>query len=168
MLVASYALFANVRDAQADTYIHIAKIDTRTITDLQVGIAFDISFLGHFSDWQTIGDWTSNATLLDLDGRKATSFNGSAWVGDFLSFNSSFPRVPEIVITNLDPRSLTNVRLSVSFKIGGQLHVDYEDTVFGFAIQGKYQTDLVIDGSGGTWDGTEWVGNFLRRRRPEE
>jgi hypothetical protein len=55
-----------------------------------------------------------------------------------------------------EPREIDNLRITVWFQIDGQTYYDYED-------QGTFnnvQTDG-LTGEGGTWNGSQWVGNFL-------
>lgn len=66
--------------------------------------------------------------------------------------------MPVISITKekYENREIDNLRITVWFQINGQTYYDYED-------QGTFnnvQTDG-LTGEGGTWNGSQWVGNFL-------
>jgi alpha-galactosidase len=63
---------------------------------------------------------------------------------------------PKIAITNTDTREIDNLRLSVTFLINGQPYYDYED-------QGTFNRVVNdgLSGENGTWNGSQWVGNFL-------
>jgi alpha-galactosidase len=63
---------------------------------------------------------------------------------------------PSIHIIKKDDREISNLRLSVSFKIDGVLHSDYQD-------YGTFSNVTVggLSASNGTFNGSEWVGNFL-------
>ena len=71
------------------------------------------------------------------------------------------PSAQKIIITQSanEPREIDNLVVIVTFQINGQTYFDYED-------QGTFnncQTDG-LTGEGGTWNGVEWVGNFLYKR----
>jgi hypothetical protein len=63
---------------------------------------------------------------------------------------------PVITITNTDTREIDNLRLSANFLINGQPYYDYEDhgTFNQVGVDG-------LSGENGTWNGSQWVGNFL-------
>jgi hypothetical protein len=67
---------------------------------------------------------------------------------------------PKISITKStnEPREIDNLQITVWFQINGQTYFDYEE-------QGTFnnmQTDG-LTGEGGTWNGSQWVGNFLHK-----
>jgi hypothetical protein len=65
---------------------------------------------------------------------------------------------PKISITSYDPREIDNLQITVWFQINGQTYFDYES-------QGTFnniQTDG-LTGEGGTWNGSQWTGNFLHK-----
>ena len=63
---------------------------------------------------------------------------------------------PKIAIVKTDTREIDNLRLSVTFLINGQPYYDFED-------QGTFSrvTNDGLTGENGTWNGSQWVGNFL-------
>ena len=65
---------------------------------------------------------------------------------------------PKISITNFDPREIDNLRITVWFQINGQTYFDYED----HGTFNNIQTDG-LTGVGGTWNGSQWVGNLLHK-----
>jgi hypothetical protein len=57
-----------------------------------------------------------------------------------------------------EPREIDNLQITVWFQINGQTYFDYES-------QGTFnnvQTDG-LTGEGGTWNGSQWTGNFLHK-----
>ena len=70
------------------------------------------------------------------------------------------PSGPKISITNTDNRQFDNLRIAVLFLIDGKPHFDYED-------HGTFNR-VVTDGlnaTNGTWDGQNFVDNFLLHER---
>jgi hypothetical protein len=65
-------------------------------------------------------------------------------------------KVPEIFINVVDPRTISNMRLSVNFDINGNAHTDWEDLG---TIDSDIYTNLYAQGM--TWNGSAWVGNML-------
>ena len=70
----------------------------------------------------------------------------------------TIPAAPKISITNTDNRQIQNLRLAVLFVTDGAPHFDFED-------QGTFDR-VTTDGldatrPGGTWNGSNWVGNSL-------
>ena len=65
---------------------------------------------------------------------------------------------PKITITNFDDRGIDNLRITVWFQINGQTYFDYED----HGTLNNIQTDG-LTGVGGTWNGSQWVGNLLHK-----
>ena len=65
---------------------------------------------------------------------------------------------PKITITNFDDRGIDNLRITVWFQINGQTYFDYEDR----GTFKNIQTDG-LTGVGGTWNGSQWVGNLLHK-----
>ena len=65
---------------------------------------------------------------------------------------------PRISITNYDPREIDNLQITVWFQINGQTYFDYE-------AQGTFNNIQTngLTGLGGTWNGSQWVGNFLHK-----
>ncbi|MFI7600235.1 glycoside hydrolase family 27 protein [Actinoplanes sp. NPDC049681] len=134
--------------------VRITKTDPRTITGLRVRTEFLINDEWHddFEDTGTL----DHSTTLSLDGNGAT-WNGSRWVGDLLRTTGSTAGPAVVTVTRTDPRPIYGVRVSVTFTVGGQPHYDYEDLNL---LSGT--ANLQLNANGGTWNGSQWVGDFLR------
>jgi hypothetical protein len=67
---------------------------------------------------------------------------------------------PVVVITNTDTREIDNLRLSANFLVNGEPYYDYEDhgTFNQVSVDG-------LSGENGTWNGSQWVGNFLHSEK---
>jgi alpha-galactosidase len=131
----------------------VANTDPRTITDLRVTVDFQIDGSAHH-DFEDVG--TFDKTLnLDLNGWGGT-WDGSRYTGDLLYAQKSATGSKLLNIHKVDGRTVTNLRVSVDFKINGAPHYDYEDVA---ALTGSI--NLVLNGNGGRWDGSKWVGDFL-------
>ena len=76
---------------------------------------------------------------------------------DPTGFDPPSPVSPQITIVNEDTRAITGLRVTADFTINGQPYTDYEDI-------GPFDRfyGLVLNGENGTWNGTKWVGNFLK------
>jgi hypothetical protein len=63
---------------------------------------------------------------------------------------------PVVRVVKTDPRAISNLRVTANFTINGQPHYDWEDTgAF------DHTSSLGLDGNGGTWSGSAWVGDLL-------
>jgi alpha-galactosidase len=131
----------------------ITNTDTRSITDLSVTVDFQINGSAH-SDNESAGNF-DKSLIMDLDGWRG-NWDGSRYTGDFLYLRSARGGAKTVTIHKVDGRAVTNLRVSVNFKINGSPHYDYEDVG---NLSGL--TNLVLNGNGGTWDGSKWVGDFL-------
>jgi alpha-galactosidase len=132
----------------------ITKQDSRTITDLRVTVDFYIDSKLH-TDWEDTGtlDSTSN---LGLNGWGGT-WDGSKYTGNLVWLQNKNSGSSIVNINKVDARPVTNMRVYTNFNINGEAYYDYEDCGnFTGTIQ------LYLDGNGGSWDGTKWVGNFLK------
>ena len=67
------------------------------------------------------------------------------------------PSLPTIKIRKVDPRAISNLKLTVQFKISGQSH--YATYKIGNWADIK---DLKLIATGGKWDGKNFVGGFLQ------
>ncbi|MGA5299375.1 glycoside hydrolase family 27 protein [Nucisporomicrobium flavum] len=134
--------------------VRIAKTDPRAITDLQIRTEFLINDEWH-DDTEAVGAFDRTVTMT-LDGNGAT-WNGSRWVGDLLRTSGSTAGSPVITVNRTDPRAIYGIRVNATFTIDGQPHHDFEDLNL---LSGT--VNLQLDANGGTWNGTQWVGDFLR------
>lgn len=85
-------------------------------------------------------------------GRMSYAYFQSMGIGNILGLNNK----PFVQITKSDPRAIENLRLSVEFSTDSSPHADFEDIG---AFVGTIRTGL--NGWGGTWDGSKWVGDLL-------
>lgn len=141
--------------------IQITSTDLRLIENLQLSIEFSINGQRHEDD-QALGrfDHVISNRLYAYGGR----WDGSKWVGDFLStvrHDYSVPgtdAVPRVaLIRKEDPRAVRGVRLHARFTIGGELHEDFED--LGDFVSTK---NLTLNAIGGRKVQGTWRGDFLR------
>ncbi|MEV4642336.1 glycoside hydrolase family 27 protein [Actinoplanes sp. NPDC049548] len=143
-----------VAGAETPDAVRITKTDPRTVTGLQVRTEFLINDEWH-DDFEETGT-LDHSTTLNLDGNGAT-WNGSRWVGDLLRTAGSAAGPAVVTVNRTDPRPIYGARVHVSFTIDGQPHYDYEDLSL---LSGT--VNLQLNANGGSWDGTRWVGDFLR------
>ena len=159
--------------------IAITNTDNRQIDNFRIAVAFLINGQPHF-DYEDHGTFNRVAT----DGLNAVNgkWDGKNWVGNFLyteasqstqkvlldtekalaatdtaGWNDPGTVLPQITIIKEDGRGITGLHVAADFTINGQPHTDYEDI-------GPFDRHygLVLNAMNGTWDGTKWVGNFLR------
>lgn len=155
-LIATVGLtVAPVASAQGSgAQIIIANTDTQTIANLRVSARFTTSGAQHF-DFEDHG--TFDRTINDaLSGQNGT-WDGSQYTGNFLALQSSAAGNKLLTITKTDTRAFTNLRLTVDFTVNGAPHTDFEDIA---DVSGT--TNFILNSADGTWDGTKWIGNFLR------
>ena len=156
--------------------IAITNTDKRQIDNLRLSVTFLINGQPHY-DYEDHG--TFNQVCVDRVYAYGGKWNGSQWVGDFLHTESSQSTqaflqtlnkaeaqtgydpsdntvLPNITIVNEEPRPITGLRVTADFTINGQPYTDYEDI-------GNFDRHYILElnGMGGTWNGTKWVGNFL-------
>lgn len=141
-------------DQAATPIVTISNTDTRTITDLVVTVDFQIDGAAH-TDYESVGTFDKTINL-DLDGWNG-AWNGSQVVGDFLYTQLGATGSKVLTIHKVDGRTITNLRISVNFNIDGLPHYDFEDIGNFFSVS----TALVLNGNGGWWDGTKYLGDFL-------
>jgi hypothetical protein len=135
--------------------VQITNTDSRTISNLKVTVTFTINGARHY-DYENQG--TFDKTINDGLNATGGTWNASAnrWEGNFLYVQSSAAGSKVFTINKVDTRSITNLRIEVNFDINGAPHYDYHD-VGNFAGT----ISLILNASGGTWDGSKWVGDFL-------
>lgn len=85
-------------------------------------------------------------------GRMSYAYFQSMRIGNIIGLNNK----PFVQIAKSDPRLIENLRLSVEFSTDSSPHADFEDIG---AFVGTIRTGL--NGWGGTWDGSKWVGDLL-------
>ena len=159
--------------------IAITNTDNREIDNLRIAVSFLINGEPHF-DYEDHG--TFNRVVTDGLNAENGKWDGTNWVGNFLYTEASQSTqkvlldtekalaatdasgwsdpgtvVPQITIMKEDRRDITGLRVAADFTINGQPYSDHEDI-------GPFDRTygLVLNGMNGTWDGTKWVGNFLR------
>jgi len=132
-----------------------AKTDSRTITDLTVSVSFTVNGTRH-QDGEYVGT-LDKRTVLALDGVGGLA-SGGVQRGNFLYGRGSIPGTAGFDIQKLDTRAIDNLSISVTFRVNGQAHYDYE-TVGN--LTGTIRP-LQLNAQGGKWDGSRWVGDFLR------
>jgi alpha-galactosidase len=134
--------------------IRITKTDSRTVTGLQIRTEFLISDEWH-DDFEDVGTFDRSVTL-SVDGNGAT-WNGSRWVGDLLRTTGSTAGPAVVTVNRTDSRPIYGIRVHATFTVDGQPHYDYEEVNL---LSGT--VDLQLSATGGSWNGTQWVGDFLR------
>jgi alpha-galactosidase len=134
--------------------VRITKTDSRTLTDLQIRTEFLVN-----DDWHDDVEATGtldHSTTLNLDGNGAT-WNGTRWTGNLLTTGSSTAGPAVVTINRTDPRTVYGIRVHATFTVDGQPHTDFEELNL---LAGT--ANLQLNANGGTWNGTQWVGDFLR------
>jgi hypothetical protein len=172
--------------------ITISNTDKRQIDNLRLSANFLINGQPYF-DYEDHGTF-NQVGVDDLSGWNG-KWNGSQWVGDFLHTKrsqstqaflqtlkqaleqtsvqtggnednwadwdaSNGPILPNITIVNEDDRGITGLRITAEFTIDGQPYTDYEDI-------GNFDRHyfLELNGMNGSWNGSKWVGNFLKTKQ---
>ncbi|WCN79569.1 glycoside hydrolase family 27 protein [Micromonospora sp. LH3U1] len=143
-----------VTGAETPDVVKITKTDTRTITDLQVRTEFLINDEWH-DDHEDVGTF-NDSTALNLNGNGATR-DGNKWVGNLLKTASSSAGPAVVTINRTDPRFIYGARVHVTFKINGEQYTDFEELA---PLSGT--TNYQLNANGGTWNGSQYKGNFLR------
>lgn len=135
--------------------VKISTAETRAMENLTVAVEFTING-ARYSDWEDLPAFDRNY-YLGIDGWKATPDAGGVWKGD-LFYQTQPPQAGArtVSIQKVDGRSVSQLRVSVRFQIGGQSYVDYEDI-----DPAAGPAKLLIDLSQAQWNGSEWIGNFL-------
>lgn len=174
---------ASTLTATVSDDIIIRKADSRTITDLQVSVDYDIPTASRptHQDWEQVFGagvaWTKDRKLEIAD--TSGTYADGVWTGDFLKLASSQPSSCNsqgclVSIKKKEPRPITGMTVYVWFKVNGEWHHDWQDGSFGQSLNcgGEH---LVLKGEGGTWDSSCqnpsggqgcWTGDFLYRSRP--
>jgi len=143
-----------VTGTEAAPLVSTVKTDSRAVNDLRITADFTIDGIQH-QDVELVGALTGRSRLaLDAWGGLP---GGNGYRGNFLYSRGPGSGSAGFDIQKLDTRSIQNLKLSLSFTINGEAHFDDEtvDTSAG-------SVNLQLNAWGGTWDGTRWVGNFLR------
>lgn len=143
-----------VTGTETPNAIRITRTDTRPVTDLRIRTEFLINDEWHDDD-ETVGAF-DRSTTLNVNGNGAT-WNGARWTGNLLTTAGSAAGPPVVTINRTDPRFVHGIRVHASFTVAGQQHYDYEQLS---PLAGT--TNLQLDATGGTWNGSQWVGDFLR------
>ncbi len=146
----------------------IQKLDPRAITDVTVEVTYDIAGQQYY-DYENIGTWNQDYNLVIQ--QTAGTFNGTEFVGNFLATqgSSACSSPCRINITQTDSRTITNLRIDFWMIAAGYVHHDYEYTelpaagtpTYGEASDDFVTLDMNATIPGLTFDGSEWVGNFL-------
>lgn len=149
--------FVSVSSAKGIEYrnreIVINNIDTRDITDLKIGLDFYVNGQKYY-DYEELGNFDSTIyTSLTAEGGRN---DGLKWVGDFITNKGRTPGEKKLVMSNLESRQITGIRVHVDFKVGGKWHYDYEDIANFDGI-----TSLSLNAENGKFNGIKWVGDFL-------
>lgn len=160
MAAIAWTQFVDVGTASA-TVIVISKVDPRDITDVRIGIDYNVTVgqpPAHY-DWEQVvasnKKWNSDRRL-KLVSTTGTVTNGT-WLGNFLQLNSTQPTTCDpwqgclISITKDDPRAMTDVVVEAWFKINGAWHHDWESAYWGMTGRCGVQR-LELDGRGAEWD----------------
>ena len=159
--------------------ISITNTDNRQIDNLRIAVSFLIDGKPHF-DYEDHG--TFNRVVTDGLNAMNGKWNGNYFEGNFLYTKGSQSTqyvllniekalaatdvsgwddpgtvLPSITIIKEDGRNITGLRVAADFTIDGKPHHDYEDL-------GNFDRTygLELNGMNGTWDGSKYVGNFLR------
>ncbi|WP_322413254.1 hypothetical protein, partial [Clostridium perfringens] len=126
--------------------IVILDDDTREISDVKVAVEFYINGAKHY-DYENTGvlDNTKELSLFTEGGK----YDGTQWLGDYLTNSGSISGDKKIEITQLDyNRPISSARVYVDFWINGERHHDYEDiNPFNGTIT------LTLNGTGGRYNG---------------
>jgi hypothetical protein len=130
------------------------KTDVRTVNDLRVTVDFTINGMKHKDD-HVVGTLDRRAGLA-LDGMGGLAV-GDTWRGDMLYGGAPVGGTHGFDIRILENRPVQNVRVSVTFTINGEQHYDQHDVDVSAG-----PVALQLDAMGGTWDGSRWLGDFLR------
>lgn len=140
----------------AENKIVIVNNESRPIQDVKVGVEFYINGSRHY-DYESTGVWNNTKELsLFTEGGH---YDGTQWLGDLLTNSGDLPGDQKIEITQLDyNKPISSMRVYVDFWINGVRHHDYEDIG---AFNGTIT--LKLDGNGGSFDGVQWHGDFLRK-----
>ncbi|WP_067501177.1 glycoside hydrolase family 27 protein [Actinoplanes sp. TFC3] len=134
--------------------IRITKTDSRAVSNLQVRTEFLVNDEWH-DDFEETGT-LDHSTTLNLNGNGAT-WNGSRWTGNLLTTAASTTGPAVVTINRTDPRTIYGIRVHATFTVGGEPHYDFEELNL---LSGT--ANLQLNANGGTWNGTQWVGDFLR------
>ena len=134
--------------------VRITKTDSRTLTDLQIRTEFLVNDDWH-DDFETTGTF-DHSTTLNVNGNGAT-WNGTRWTGNLLTTGSSTAGPAVVTVNRTDPRTIYGIRVHATFTVDGQPHTDFEEVNL---LSGT--ANLQLNANGGTWNGTQWVGDFLR------
>lgn len=140
----------------AENKIVILNNESRTIQDVKVAVEYYINGSKHY-DYESTGVWNDTKELsLFTEG---AHYDGTQWLGDLLTNSGNLPGDKKIEITQLDYNvPISSMRVYVDFWINGARHHDYEDIG---AFNGTIT--LKLDGNGGSFNGTQWNGDFLRK-----
>lgn len=153
-IVAAFSFLGGVNTAFAHggMHIEISEEDPRQVTDLRVYVDYWIGGQ-RFSDYEDIPNASECSLVLDHS-------SGSA---NFLATSSCHPtsrNYPNLFveIDKEDPRDYSQIQITVTFKVDGYLHFDYE--YLDAEAEAAY---LELDGRGGQWYGFPgwWAGDFL-------
>jgi hypothetical protein len=129
----------------------IRKLDPRVIRNVSISALFSIDGVEHFAPLVNVGDFPTDGVLeLNLESRAAT-LQGVKWIDSLRPVPQRGTGTPCIAINKLDPRTISDWWLVISFEIEGQQH--------GASLQcGDFSNDinLDLDGRGGTWNGVSW------------
>jgi hypothetical protein len=142
--------------------ILIEKTDWRTMTDVRCDINFSIGS-NYYYDWQDLGSWANNTEVhWGIDPSRCSCL-GTTCLGDCLYFrdvyNSSGQR---IIASKMDnPTLYRDVYVSCQFEINDSCHQDWE---YLGDWNGAGDIRLILNGWNGYWDGSCWVGDFLRHQ----
>ncbi|MDK8181760.1 glycoside hydrolase family 27 protein [Paenibacillus sp. UMB4589-SE434] len=134
--------------------ITITNTDDRLISNLKITTDFTINNALH-TDYEVL-DYFDQKINLDLNARNGY-WNGTAWVGNFLSMKNMSAGLKELTIHRLDGRYIGGMTVTVEFVSNGAVYKDSH-----FIGDFNKKINLTLNGSGGSWNGTYWQGDFLK------
>lgn len=158
--------------------IIIEKTDTRAMSDLQCSLEFNYNNNNYY-DWQNVGGVFPSSTEIRWgvsvqNPSHVWSCTGGQCRGDGVyaeaQYNTSGQRL--IIAKEDDPNcyqdpfpsdSGHNIRVQCWFSINGAPHYDWEDfSSSEMPWCGGNDIRLILNGCNGSWNGSQWVGDFLR------
>lgn len=114
----------------------------------------------HYLDWQDMGDWPTNQDNYWAIAPSRCSCDGGECRGDCLYYQQTSNGSGLLIISKTDnPQVYSGMYMDCWFTINDAPHYDWE---FIGDWNGSGDIRLILNGQGGTWDGSQWVGDFLR------
>jgi alpha-galactosidase len=145
-----------VTGTDAPATVDVRVTDPRPVTGLSVTAEFAAVGDDHAAT-RDVGELDRHVGLALTGAGGAWDAAAGRWTGDFLTVTGRDPGAPGFTVTKTDPRPFHRLRITVRFSVDGQPHHDWQDV--GSPVG---PVRLRLDATGGSWDGSRWVGDFLR------